>query len=219
MNLEELKSELSLIVMDSSLETHFTDWINNAILEIAKDFSLPALKLKEPVTLSTTESDWLYDLASSYHKNLYKCADGDWNKVTVRRDLDDIDSLDIDHDDTGSLVTDVAVRDAKIGIYPMADDTLRLWYYEKPTDLADNGDELICIPADYHYRVVVSKVVVRNYHLLMDMSTNPPHRSLSWWRNNYSEGLFGVPGGDIGLINCLARDRKPKRRGGKCPLP
>lgn len=219
MNLEQLQAELELIIVDSSLASHFTDWLNLAINEIAFDFSLPALKLIEPVTLAVNETDWLYDLSSSYHKNLYKCADEDWNKVTIHRSLDDIDAMDINHDETADHVTRVAVRDLKIGIYPKAAEDIRLWFYEKPTDLALDGDIPTCIPESYHYRVIVSKVVIKNYHLLMDMSTNPPHKSLEWWRNNYSEGLFGSQGGDIGMINCFARDKKPKRRGGRDPLP
>jgi len=218
MTLAELISDLDLIVMDSSLKTHFTDWINNAILEIAKDFALPALKLMEPITLSVTDDEWLYDMPATYHKKLYKCYDGDWNKITIHRSLDDIDSLDIDHDDTGDLVTDVAVRDNRIGVYPMADDTLRLWYFKKPTTLVNDGDEPTCIPDAYHYRVIISKVVIRNYHLLMDMSTNAPHQSLQWWKNNYRGGLFG-DGADIGMINYFAMEKKPKRRGGNNPIP
>lgn len=218
MTLAELIAAIDLIVMDASLKTHFKDWINNAVLEIANDFALPALKLKEPVTVPTTESDWLYDLPASYQKDVFKCADGDWNKVTIKRCLSDLDAMDIDHDETGDLVTDIAIRDTQIGIYPMAVDTLRLWYFKKPTDLVADEDELTCIPAQFHYRVVISKVVVRNYHLLMDMSTNPPHQSLKWWKDNYNAGLFG-DGSDIGMLNCFARDKKPKRRGGRTPLP
>ena len=219
MNLEQLQAELELIVVDASLASHFTDWLNLAINEIAFDFSLPALKLQEPVSLTVNETDWLYDMPSSYQKNLFKCYDSDWSKITVKRSLSDLDAADIDHDETADHVTRVAVRDLKIGIYPKAAEDIKLWFYEKPTDLVESVDVLTCIPEAYHYRVVISKVVVKNYHLLMDMSTNPPHRSLEWWRGNYSEGLFGSARGDIGLINCLARDKKPKRRGGRDPLP
>lgn len=219
MNLGELKDELSTIILDSSLESSFDGWINNAILELTKDFYFPALKLKEPVELEVTDSEWLYDMPASYQKRLFKCYNSNSDKATIHRRFNDIDELDIDHEDTGDYVTDVAVRDLSIAIYPMADDTLRLWYYEQPTLLTLDADEPDYIPEEYHYRVLISKVVIRAYHLLMDLSVNTPHQSLEWWRKNYSVGLYGEPGGDIGMIQCIARSRKPRRTGGKCPIP
>jgi len=219
MTLDQLTSELALYVQDDSLEPHFKSWINLAVLEIANDFSLPALKTKEPVDLVCTNDVWLYDMPSSFQKNLYKAYDSDYNKITVKRDLGDIDNLDIEHTDTGDNITHVAVRDTQIGVYPMATETIKLWFYKKPTDLVEDSDELTCIPKQYHSRVVVSKVICKAYPLLMDMAVNPPERSLIWWRNNYSEGLFGSPGGDIGMLNVMARNRRPKRRGGADPLP
>lgn len=219
MNLGELEAELALFVQDSSHETYFTSWINEAVLEIANDFSLPALKLKEPTTLDVTEDDWLYDMPDAYMKNLFKCYDSDYNKIAIKRELGDIDSIDIDHDETGDNVTTVAVRDRQIGIYPMAAESIKLWFYEYPTDLVDPGNELTCIPKQYHSRVVLSKVIIKNYHLLQDMTENPPHKSLQWWKANYRAGLYGERGGDIGMLNCFARDKKPKRTGGRNPLP
>lgn len=220
MTFAELKAYIHLVVTDVSLQPYFGDWINNAIYEIANDFPLPALKLKEPESLAVTiAGGWLYDLPATYMKNLYKCADSDYNKVTIHRSLDDIDSLDIDHDQEGTLVSDVAVRDTQIGVYPLADDTLYLWYYELPTTLTDDADVCTCIPKQYHKRVIVPKVVIENFELLSDMSVNLPHKSLEWWKNKYREGLYGDNHGDIGMINCFARDKKPKRTGGRCPLP
>jgi hypothetical protein len=205
--------------VDASLTPYFKDWINNAISEIAFDFSLPALKLQEPVLLTVDETDWLYDMPPSYQKNLFKCYDSDWNKITIKRNMGDLDATDIDHDETADHVAHVAVRDLKIGIYPKAAEDIKLWFYEKPTDLVDSTDVPACIPGEYHQRVIISKVVIRAYHLLIDMTLKSPHQSLAWWKKNYSEGLYGSEGGDIGLINTFVRDRKPKRTGGKCPLP
>ena len=213
MNLGEVNAELDLIVQDASLSANFTRWVNNAILEIANDFSLPALRLNDPVTLSITESDWLYTMPSSYLRKLYKCYDENFNGVTIERSLDDIDSLDIDHNETGGNVTHVAVRDTKIGVFPMAVDTLSLWYYQKPTT-----DDLTCIPAQYHYRVLVPKIVIINFELWQDMAVNPPHKSLEYWHGKYHAGLYG-DGSDIGMINSLARDKKVRRHGGSDPLP
>lgn len=219
MNLGVMKAELQLHVRDAALSTHFTTWINEAVYEIANDFSLPALKLEEPATKTVTESAWLYDMPSTYMKNLYKCYDSDWNKITIKRDLGDLDSIDIDHDETGDNVTTVAVRNSRLGIYPMAAETINLWFYKLPTDLVDDDEEPNCIPKQYHNRVIIPKVVIKNYHFMQDMTVNPPHKSLEWWKGNYRIGLYGEPGGDIGMLNCLARDKKPCRTGGADPLP
>lgn len=219
MNLGEINDWLDRIVQDASLSSYFTEWVNIAVSGIANDFFLPALKLKEPEDLVITESDWLYDMPSNYMKKLFKAYDSNYDKITIRRSLDDIDYIDIDHDDTGSNVTDIAVRDDKAGVYPMADETIKIWFYENPTALAEDSDDLECIPSEYHYRVVIPRVVIENYQLLMDMSVNPPHQSLEWWKEKYRVGLFGEARGEIGMINCFARERKPKRSGGKNPLP
>lgn len=219
MNLNELETQLALYILDDSLYVNFKGWINNAILEIANDFTLPALRLKSPTTLTVTESNWLYDLPSTYQKKVFKCYDSNWDKVTIKRSLDDIDELDIDHDDTGDHVTHVAVRDSQIGIYPMAAESINLWFYEKPTDLDVGTDEPTCIPKQYHDRVIIPKIVIKAYHLLIDMSSQPPHQSLAWWMAKYRAGLYGEQGGDIGMLNVLARDKGVKRTGGRDPLP
>ena len=218
MTLEELENEIALYVDDNSLGTHFKKWINNAVYEIANDFVLPALRLKEPTDITVTESNWLYDLPATYMKKVFKCYDEDWNKITIKRSLDDIDELDIDHNETGDHVTHAAVRDTQIGVFPMAAENIKTWFYKKPTDLVLPGDELTCIPSQYHARVVVPKVVIIGYHLLMDMSKDPPEKSLTWWHAKYRAGLYG-DSSDIGMLNCLARDKKPRRHGGRNPLP
>jgi hypothetical protein len=219
MNLGELESELALYVQDDSLVVHFKGWINNAINEIAGDFALPALKLKDPVPLTITESGWLYDMPSSYMKKLYKCYDSNWDKVTISHALGDIDELDIDHDDTGDHVTHVAVRDSQIGVYPMAAEDIKLWFYELPTDLVESSDVPTCIPNQYHDRVIIPKVLVKSYHMLIDMAVKPPHQTLAWWMGKYRAGLYGEPGSDVGMINCLSRDKGVVRTGGRDPLP
>lgn len=219
MTLAELEATLALYVQDDSLATYFKEWINIAVYEIANDFHLPALRLNEPTSLTVTESNWLYDLPDTYMKKLFKCYDSNWDKITIKRSLDDLDSQNIEHDETADHVTHVAVRDTKIGIYPMAAEDIKLWFYKKPTDLSASTDELTCIPKQYHSRVIVPKVIIKSYHLLMDLAVNPPHQSLAWWMEEYRAGLYGEPGGDIGMINALARDKGVKRHGGKCPLP
>ena len=218
MTLAELMEEIGELVADSRLESFFKRWINEAISEIAADFPLPALRLNEPTLLLVTTSTWIYDVPATYQKKLFRAADSEYTPIHIFPDLDSLDDLDLDHDDTGDHVTHVAVRDRKIGIYPMADESIKLWFYELPTALDGLGDIPTCIPTAYHSRVIIPKVVIKNFRALQDLVIDAPHQSLMFWQREYQKGLYGEPYGDIGLINYLAREKPPRRHGGRDPI-
>jgi len=220
MTLAELELELDLIVQDAALSAHFRRWLNNALLEIAYDFNLPALKLTTPASLAVTiAGGWLYDMPANYHKNLFRCRNSNNDTVTIDRDAACIEDSDPDHSETGDYVTRVAVENDRIIVYPKAADTLSLWFYQKPETLSAPEDSVVCIPAAYQSRVLISKVVIQNFQLLQNQSSKLIAQGLLWWKNNYKAGLYGEPHGDIGMIQCLARAKKPKRHGGTDPLP
>lgn len=220
MNLGELKQELRTIVMDSSLEPFFRDWLNQAVEEIAADFHLPGLKLLEPWPLAVQADKWLYDLPENYHKNLFRVRSGaDRRPVAILREMAELDVLDMGHTETGDRVVRVAAEAGRLGVYPKADDTLWLWYYRKPVPMEQDSDEPDGIPPAFRYRVLISRVVIRNFKLLQDLMTQPPHQSLAWWLEEYKTGLFGNIHGDIGMLNFFAREKGPRRHGGRDPLP
>ena len=218
MTLAELKEEIGILIADSSLEQYYERWINEAILEIATDFFLPALRLNEPTLLLVTTSDWLYDVPATYQKKLFRAADSEHTLIRILLDLDSLDDLDLDHDDTGDHVTHVAVRDRKIGVYPMAAESIKLWFYKLPTALDDPGDIPTCIPTAYHSRVILPKVVIKNFRVLQDLVIDAPHQSLMFWQREYQKGLYGEPYGDIGMLNYFAREKPPRRHGGRDPI-
>lgn len=205
MNFERLKEELALAVHDSNLETYFESWINDAVREIATDFDLPDLRLKTPATLSTTTSNWLYDMPSTYHKKCFKCRNSTGTPIRISNDIQDIEALDYSHADTGDNVQCVAIEGDNIAIYPKANDTLSLWYFRLPVDMSADTDEPDGIPPQFAERVIISKVIVKNFRLLTDMTLNNPHQSIQYWDARYREGLYGVPGGDIGMIHYFAK--------------
>jgi hypothetical protein len=217
--LGELKTELSLIVRDSSLEDYFERWLNEAVEDIAFEFDLPALKRLEPYLFSVNTGAWLYDLPSIYHKKVFKVLDSDYYPVTILRSMVELDALDEDHDDEDDKVRTVAVENGKIGVYPKADDTLGLWFFEKPEVMSLDADVPSCLPFGYHAKVLIPKVVIKNFKLIQDLMTEAPHVSLSWWMEEYRNGLYGSARGDKGMINLMVRDRKPKRRAGRNSLP
>lgn len=223
MTLADMEKALKVLVQDDSLRPQFAQMLNDALLEVAADFDLPALRRLTPLSFPVTTAEWLWPLPDTFHKKLFRCANGVWSRVTVRRDLDDLDNLDLDHDDTGDLVTDVAVRDTGmdkyLGIFPKANDTLRLWFYEKPARMVNPEDAPRCIPTEFHDRVIVSKCVLKNFQYFTDFIEDGPQKSLVYWENQYRQGLYGSRGGDIGLINFLVKARGgPRRTGGRDPI-
>ncbi len=223
MTLAEMEQALVRLVDDSSLRPQFAQMLNDALLEVAGDFDLPALRLLTPLEFPVTSTAWLWPLPEAFHKKLFRCADGNWSRVTIRRDMSDLDNLDLDHDATGDLVTDVAVMDTGmdkyLGIFPLANDTLRLWFYEKPAKMVKPDDAPRCLPLEYHDRVLIAKCVIKNFQYFTDYIEDGPHRSLKYWEEQYRQGLYGSRGGDIGLINFLVRAKGgPRRTGGRDPI-
>jgi len=218
----ELKAELALLISDDSLDVYFDTWIYDAVMKIAADFELPGLKLYEPNTLTTTTSDWLYDMPATdpvFHKKCFKCRNENGDKLTILNTIAVIEELDYDHDETGDNVTNIAVEYNKIAIFPKANDVLSLWYYKKPQDVTDDNGEFTCILPEFHETVLLPKVVLRGFEKIEDMAINPPHKGILYWKDKYREGLYGTKGGDIGFIHFLAKLKGVRKYGGHNPLP
>lgn len=223
MNLAEMERRLSLIVQDSSLAPEFAAMINDAILEIAADHDLPALKLLTPSAFPVTTDNWIWTLPENYHKSLFQCRDSAWERVNIRSRVEELDRLDIDHDEIGVHVTHVAAvdtgEDKYLCTYPKANDTLQLWFYEKPARLEQSDDVCKCIPSEFHERVIFPKLIVKNYQLLTDQVEDFPLKPLEYWEGKLQEGLYGRRGGPKGLINWIIKLRGgPRRRGGRDPV-
>ena len=223
MNLEAMERLMAVVVQDDSLAPEFARKINDSILEVAADFDLPALKMIAPVSLPVTSADWLYELPEDFHKHLFRCADRDYIPVKVHGHFEDLDRLDINHDEVADRITSVAVAYSgdkpHLGIFPMADDTLHLWYYRKPAVLKKPEDVCDCIPPEFQERVLFPKVVIKNYQLLQDQIENFDPKPLTYWEGKLKEGFYGSPQGPIGFINFLAKEKGgPRRRGGRDPI-
>jgi hypothetical protein len=66
--------------------------------------------------------------------------------------------------------------------------------------------------------VIIPKVVTKNFRALQDMVIAAPHQSIMFWQEEYRQGLYGSPRGDIGLLNFIAREKPPRRHGGRDPI-
>jgi len=222
MTLTELIAEIYELVRDDHLKAnYFKTWINDAILAIATDFHLPALKRLEPFNLPVNAAAWLFDLPECFHKKVFQARNSSWNRITILDSIADLDRKDVDHDETGPAVTHIAVDEMKrkVGVYPKAADTVRLWFYEKPEVLDLDADTLVCIPAQFQRRVVVPRVIMTAYAHLQDMGVDAPHQSLAFWEKEYAKGLYGFPQGEIGMVHYLATLKPLRFHGGSNPLP
>jgi hypothetical protein len=222
MNLGRLKEELKLYIRDAILQDFFVRWINDALLELAGDFPFPSLERVTPWTVSTNVNGYAFVMPETYHRDLHKCLNSNESPVHILKRKEDLVNKDPLHADTGDLVTHVMVEDTggdkRIFTYPKANDLLYLWGKEKPPYLAEDVDEPTWFPAEYRARVIIAKVILKNYPILQDLVENAPHQSLQFWQAEYKKGLHGERGGDTGLINLIARARGTRRQGGRDPI-
>lgn len=228
MNLGAMEAALAEVVVDSRLALSFTQKLNDTLLELAGDFELPALKLLDPVPLTVDSSKWLWPMPDNFHKKLFRVANSGvtpWGHVHIHRDIEDLTRRNMAHDTTGDHVTGVATAmQGKgwvlgVGPLPIAQEVLQLWYYRKPAILEKPDDVPDCIPPEYHYRVIVVTTVLKNFRLFTDAIEDGPMKSVTYWESLYRKGLYGDPGGDIGLINYIAKLKGgPRRTGGRDPV-
>lgn len=215
MTLEELRTVLYEHVRDEYLRDNFFDrWLNMAVLRLAKEFLLPALRRLEPYSFTINTTNWLYTLPDEFLKMVFKIMNTDYSYVTILDHLDQIDSMNPAHDDTYDYVTYAAVdvEQRKLAIYPKptTTTTLHLWYYTKPVVMEADSDSPTCIPEVYHETVLVPRVIIDAFPMIQDMAVQQPGPSLQYWRTVYREGLFGSPKGEVGMLNYLASLKKPR---------
>jgi hypothetical protein len=205
------------------LRDYFVSWINDALLALAADFPFPALERLDPWTVSTNINGYAFTLPESYHRDLRKCLNSQESPVHIYKRKQDLIALDPLHADTGDYVTHVCPDDTGgsklLFTYPKADDLLYIWGREKPPYLTKDIDEPTWFPEEYRARVIIPLVILRNYPILQDLVENAPHQSQIFWQQEYRKGLHGERGGNIGLINVIARARGTRRHGGRDPLP
>jgi hypothetical protein len=220
MNLARLEAELKLLILDKSLFPRFRQWINDAITEIAADFELPTLRTRTPAQVVLNSATWIFDAPSNFSKTLFNCRDSSMNKVHICSSIDRLDDLDIAHTAIADHITHIAVdlSDNSFCVYPKATETIFAWFYQKPNELVNPTDEPSCIPVAFRERVILPKVIIKNYRILQDLIIDAPSASLGYWQSQFANALYGSPKGDIGMLNYFAKLKKPRRHGGRDPL-
>lgn len=228
MNLADLQAELMDILRDPSVETRLMLWINDELLRLAYDFDLPGLRLRTPASLVVTTAAWQYNLTVAthasgftFHKKLYRVTNALFETgMRINTDLNILDDIDPDHNETGTNVQRVAYEldlhnNAVLGIWPMANETLSLWFYRRPNFL-DADNEIPEFPDAYHSSVLLPRVVLRAFRLWPELATEggagDSARAFAWWNARLHEGLYGNASAP-GLLNALRKSRPVRARG------
>ena len=228
MTLAELMLEVRNILRDPTIESSIPTWINQASLELASQYEIPLLRLREPATLATTATDWLYDLSEAthtrgyeYHKKVWRVASSSQtNGYPIELSIDafhDADSTGYSatHTDTGTEVQRVAVEGDQLAIYPMAAQDLSLWYYRKPFEVEDDDDIPEVPDSGHHYTLLVPLVVLKAFRVYPDLALDTAGdntRALQRWDGLRKAGLFG-DGFSIGYVSSLQKQRGVHTRG------
>ena len=226
MNLQTMEDWLDTITKEAALKPFYADWLNDALFELALDFEFPTLKRLLPETVTVDDSTWVWSMPSDYHKKLFRCAfvdtDGRQKEVTVFDRREDLEYRD--HTQTGPNVTAVAVAqqgelfNLLIDPLPTASVDLLTWYYKKPTVMTLPADYPACMPPEYHERVLIPRVMIKNYEYLVDQVVNPNFQGLQYWQAKEERGLRG-DGSHVGLIDYFNKSQGPPRRaGGRDPI-
>lgn len=227
MNLGQMQTELGMIVKDDSLVSFLPGWINNAILEIATNYDLPPLALADPYQLSVDTSNWLWPLPESFHKNLFlaKRADtvaGPWSQVQVFKNPAYL--VGKDHTLEGGISAVTVVPQGSrfyLGMHPLAEQILHLWFFQKPAILKDPDDVCDCIPFNFIPQVIYPKVIIKNYQFIVDqvIDFSFTQGPFQYWQNELAKGLNGARGQGPGLLGYFNINFHPPRRtGGRDPI-
>jgi len=224
MNLGQMEAELGMIIKDESLAPRLVGWINDAILEVATDYDLPPLALADPYPLSVDTSKWLWPLPDSFHKNLF-LVKGSGSHHHVRVHKNPAHLIHKEHTRIGDKIHEAAVipqgNDFMLGVHPLADQDLDLWFYRKPALLVNAGDVCDCIPFNFIPQVIYPKVIIKNYQFIVDQVVDFSFTQgpFQYWQGELKKGLQGASGQGTGLLGYFNLNFNPPRRtGGRDPI-
>lgn len=216
MQLQDLDREIRNILRDPTIESHITTWLNAAMYELAGQFEIPALRLMTPATLAVVNTNWLYNVVTTpthasgyvFHKIVFRVASATTTRGFFLGDtLSALDALDYLHVTTGTTVTRVAIEGNMLGTYPMANDSLRLWFYRQPIDMVAPTDEPDGMSDEFRYRVLVPMVVLKAFRVFPQLINEAGQGSnevqtLAWWELRLRQGLIG-DGAQTGWLDFL----------------
>ena len=228
MNLGQMQTELAFIVKSDRLKPFLVGWINDAILDIATSYDLPPLALAEPYPLTVDTSGWLWPLPDTFHKKIFlakwvNASDGSQHHLHVHKNPAFL--RDKDHTRIGDRVHEIAAipqgKSFVLGVHPLADQLMYLWFFQKPAILEKPGDVCDCIPFNFIPQVIYPKLIIKNFQFIVDqvIDFSMSAGSLQYWQGELAKGLNGAPGWGTGLLGYFNLNFHPPRRtGGRDPI-
>jgi hypothetical protein len=180
-------------------------WDNiNPELGLVGNVLLPALETNDEVTTDVATTDPVHDanpfvdLPADYQKNLYQVTFVDQTLITkiwpdMRSFLEEWNG-DLTH---SGPVEDVVIVGSKLYYQPIPETAtdLTLWYYAKPTPLAqhdpadaETDDIPSCIPVEFHRDLLVNYALKEIYDEIEDGLEGPKVNTLNY-RAKYQQGL------------------------------
>ena len=228
MNRGDLKTELQIILRDSTAEGSFDTWIQDELLQLAYEFDLPTMRLRTPASLAVLNNAWQYNLTAathasgfSFHKKLSRVTNALFEiGMRIDTDLNILDDIDPDHSDTGTNVQRVAYEldlhnNAVVGIWPMATETLSVWFYRRRTTMTADTN-IPEFPDAHHVDVLLPRIILRAFRVYPELSTEggagDAARALALWEQRYQAGIYG-DNGRLGLLDTLRKSRPVRQRG------
>ena len=222
-----IKTELQVLLRDTTVESSFDTWIQDELLQLAYEFDLPTMRLRTPASLVVNNAAWQYNLTAAthassftFHKKLYRVTNALFETgMRIDTDLNIIDDIDPDHTDTGTNVQRVAYEldlhnSAVLGTWPMASETLSLWFYRRPTTMTVDTN-IPEFPDAHHFDVLIPRIVLRAFRLYPELATEvagDATHALALWTQRYHAGLYG-DNGNMGLIDTLRKSKPVRQRG------
>lgn len=158
MELCDLRDEVERIVQDESYVGAVVDGFINKALQLAvEEVSLRGMKTLDTVTTAlATEYVTLAELSGGFSGRLIRVTDSDGNAVKIFPDLESLMDRYPGLAEVGSVEA-VALEGNTLWYQkvPAAEETLTVVYYRNATELVDDDDEPVDIPAHLQRKLLV----------------------------------------------------------------
>jgi hypothetical protein len=159
MELSDIRDEVERIVQDESYVGAVIDgYINKALQLAVEEISLRGMKTLDTVTTAlATEYVTLAELSGGFSGRLIRVMDSDGNAVKIYPDLESLMASYPGLAEVGSVEA-VALEGNTLWYQkiPAAEETLTVVYYRNATELVDDDDEPVDIPAHLQRKLLVN---------------------------------------------------------------
>lgn len=164
--LAELKAEILDNVQDASFSTGnaVLNAINRGLYDLAETVVLPGLKTSDTVTTSTSVN--YVSLPDNFHRFLTRCySSTNEQDIRIYPTFESLYDAYSDVWENAGNVAGVAIQGVSLYYQYLLDtaETLKIWFTEFPTLLADDDDEPDCLPVTLQTDLLVNYACMKLY--------------------------------------------------------